>query len=65
MSAAGFLPVCYYQKKLLFLFGLESPAETSAIGWSDFAGGLDSNERDGNDRDMQLYVKYLKKQVVF
>ena len=52
MTAAGFLPVCYYQKQLLFLFGLESPAETSAKGWSDFAGGLDSNERDGNDRDI-------------
>ena len=49
MTAAGFLPVCYYQGKLLFLFGLESPAETSAKGWSDFAGGLNSNE---NDKDI-------------
>ena len=49
MTAAGFLPVCYHQGKLLFLFGLESPAETSAKGWSDFAGGLESNE---NDKDI-------------
>ena len=52
MTAAGFLPVCYYQGRLLFLFGLESPAETSAKGWSDFAGGLDKNESDRNERDI-------------
>lgn len=52
MTAAGCLPVCYHQGKLLFLFGLESPAEVSAKGWSDFAGGLDSNERSGNEKDI-------------
>ena len=52
MVAAGFLPVCYHKGKLLFLFGLEGPMEKSAKGWSDFAGGLNSNEKDGNDRDI-------------
>ena len=52
MVAAGFLPVCYHNGKLLFLFGLESPMETSAKGWSDFSGGLNSNEKGGNERDI-------------
>ena len=52
MTAAGFLPICYYRGKLLFLFGLESPAETSAKGWSDFAGGLEKNEKDENEHDI-------------
>ena len=52
MVAAGFLPVCYHKGKLLFLFGLEGPMEKSAKGWSDFAGGLNSNEKNGNDRDI-------------
>ena len=44
MVAAGCLPTCIINNKLYFLFGLESPAEKSAKGWSDFAGSMDKGE---------------------
>ena len=52
MTGAGFLPVCVHNKELLFLFGLESPSESSAKGWSDFAGGMDSNENSASEKDV-------------
>jgi hypothetical protein len=45
-DASGFLPVCFHNNKLMFLFGLESPIESSSKGWSDFAGGMEVNEKD-------------------
>jgi hypothetical protein len=46
MVASGFLPCCIYKNKLYFLFGKEAPTEKSAKGWSDFAGGVNANEKD-------------------
>ena len=57
-NAAGFLPVCFHDNKLLFLFGLESPAETSAKGWSDFAGGMEKYENNKNEK--QIYNAALR-----
>jgi hypothetical protein len=51
-NAAGFLPVCIHNNRLLFLFGLESPAETTAKGWSDFAGGMEKFENNNDERDV-------------
>ena len=46
-TAAGCLPVCINKKgEIMFLFGLESPCESSAKGWSDFAGGMDKGEKN-------------------
>jgi len=50
MTASGFIPVCIHNNKLMFLFGLESPGETSAKGWSDFAGGMEKHENDNSDK---------------
>ena len=44
MVAASILPVALYKNTLYFLFGLENEFEKSAPGWSDFGGGVDSNE---------------------
>lgn len=46
-AAAGCLPVCINKDgEMMFLFGLESPCESSAKGWSDFAGGMEKDERN-------------------
>jgi hypothetical protein len=50
MTGAGFLPVCIMNNKLMFLFGLESPMEDSAKGWSDFAGGIERNENENSEK---------------
>jgi hypothetical protein len=51
-DASGFLPVCFHDNKLMFLFGLESPVERDSKGWSDFAGGMEVNENNGNENDI-------------
>ena len=46
-SAAGCLPVCINERgELMFLFGLESPCESSAKGWSDFAGSMEKDDKN-------------------
>lgn len=52
MTGSGFLPVSYVDNKLMFLFGLESVCESSAKGWSDFAGGMEKNENENSDKDI-------------
>lgn len=44
MVGSSILPVTFYKNKLYFLFGKEAPLETSAPGWSDFGGGVESGE---------------------
>jgi hypothetical protein len=44
MVGSSILPVTFYNNKLYFLFGKEAPLETSAPGWSDFGGGVESGE---------------------
>ena len=44
MVGSSILPVTFHKNKLYFLFGKESPSETSAPGWSDFGGGMDPGE---------------------
>ena len=44
MVGSSIVPVTIYQNKLYFLFGKETPLETSAPGWSDFGGGMESGE---------------------
>jgi hypothetical protein len=44
MVGSSILPVTFYKNKLYFLFGKEAPLETSAKGWSDFGGGVESGE---------------------
>jgi 8-oxo-dGTP pyrophosphatase MutT (NUDIX family) len=58
MTGSGCLPVCIHNNKLLFLFGLESPAEISSKGWSDFAGGMEKNENESSDK--QIYEAALR-----
>ena len=58
MTGSGFLPVCFVNNKLMFLFGLECPIERSAKGWSDFAGGMDKGENENNER--QVYKAALR-----
>jgi 8-oxo-dGTP pyrophosphatase MutT (NUDIX family) len=43
-NGAGILPTTIYKNKLYFLFGKENQYEDSAPGFSDFGGGVDSNE---------------------
>lgn len=50
MTGSGFLPVCLIDKKLMFLFGLESPVEKSAKGYSDFAGGMEKSENENSEK---------------
>lgn len=58
MTGSGFLPTCIVNNKLMFLFGLESPAEDSAKGWSDFAGGMEKSENDNSSK--QIYNAALR-----
>lgn len=44
MVGSSILPVTIHNKKLFFLFGKETPLETSAPGWSDFGGGMEPGE---------------------
>lgn len=44
MPAASILPVAFHNNKLYFLFGKENPMEDSAVGYSDFGGGIESGE---------------------
>lgn len=44
MPAASILPVALYNNKLYFLFGKENPMEDSAVGFSDFGGGIEKGE---------------------
>ena len=44
MVGSSILPVTFHKNKLYFLFGKETPLETSAPGWSDFGGGMESGE---------------------
>ena len=44
MVAASILPVTIHNGELMFLFGKECAMETSAPGWSDFGGGVESKE---------------------
>ena len=43
-NGAGILPTTIYKNKLYFLFGKENQYEDYAPGFSDFGGGVDSNE---------------------
>jgi NUDIX domain len=43
MVASAFLPVALVQNELVFLFGKEA-ADDSAPGFSDFGGGVETNE---------------------
>lgn len=45
MVASGFLPVAIKNNKLFFLFGKEAYTDDMP-GYSDFAGGVESNETD-------------------
>jgi len=44
MVGSSILPVTIHKNKLYFLFGKETPLETSAPGWSDFGGGVETGE---------------------
>lgn len=44
MVGSSILPVTIHKNKLYFLFGKETPLETSAPGWSDFGGGVENGE---------------------
>ena len=44
MVGSSILPVTIHKNKLYFLFGKETPLETSAPGWSDFGGGVEPGE---------------------
>jgi hypothetical protein len=44
MPGASILPVAFHNNKLYFLFGKENPLEDSAVGYSDFGGGVESGE---------------------
>ena len=44
MVGSSILPVAFYKDKMYFLFGKETPLETSAPGWSDFGGGTEAGE---------------------
>jgi 8-oxo-dGTP pyrophosphatase MutT (NUDIX family) len=44
MVGSSILPVTFHKNKLYFLFGKETPLETSAPGWSDFGGGMEPGE---------------------
>jgi len=44
MVAASILPITYHDGTWKFLFGKENERETSAPGWSDFGGGVDTDD---------------------
>jgi hypothetical protein len=44
MVGSSILPVTFHKNKTYFLFGKETPLETSAPGWSDFGGGMEEGE---------------------
>lgn len=58
MTAAGFLPVTFINNQLMFLFGLESPSEDTAKGYSDFVGGVDKNENENSEKG--IYTSGLR-----
>ena len=43
MVGSSILPITFHNNKLLFLFGKETTLDESK-GWSDFGGGMESNE---------------------
>jgi hypothetical protein len=58
MTGSGILPVSIINNKLFFLFGKESITEDTAKGFSDFAGGIERTEKQGNEK--QIYECALR-----